>query len=549
MIRAMYGTAGPRRRLPNPGDDRGTMAFLLMIVLVGAMLSALIVPMIITQDRSTRFDKTRVQALDAAQAGIDVTVGVIRAAVSTNSSGTWGNTTKLPCGLLTGAVNGTGLAAYSVNIEYFINDPVSQPNPPTPPSPPAMMCSPGYGTFDVLTSAYTPNYARITSTGTVGAAINGSTAGRTLVTTYVFETANTNIPGGVIRINSAGSASMCMDAGSASPAVNTTLVLRPCSTSTPPAQQQVFAYRSDLTLQLLSSITPASGTCPTSPPTSPAPFCGLCLNSSSTPAASGNTIRLAKCAALGAPSPYTEQWSYDDYRSFQAVQSNGTPSPFCMNVANQIAGVQVMVASCNNATSADTTQFWIPAPSVGAGNAGPPQWINYLEFGRCLDIANTDITSDHLIDFPCKQSPQGPTQVSWNQKFTFIPNPLTPNSGQISTVSTIDSKKYCLTSPLSVGGLVTMGPQVSGKVTPCGSTVPASQTWTVNGGDPSLPYSVKYTVVDSAGFCLGLTPTRNSEVWSYIDVEKCIGSTEQKWNASPNVLAPALQNTKEIGPS
>ena len=34
--------------------------------------------MIITQDRTTRFDSTRVQALDAAQSGIDVTLGSIR---------------------------------------------------------------------------------------------------------------------------------------------------------------------------------------------------------------------------------------------------------------------------------------------------------------------------------------------------------------------------------------------------------------------------------------------------------------------------------------
>ena len=37
--------------------------------------------------------------------------------------------------------------------------------------------------------------------------------------------------------------------------MNTPVVLQACSTGTPPAAQQVFAYRSDLTLQLISSIT------------------------------------------------------------------------------------------------------------------------------------------------------------------------------------------------------------------------------------------------------------------------------------------------------
>ncbi len=530
-----------------------------MIVLVGVMLSALLVPMIITQDRTTRFDSTRVQALNAAQAGIDVTVGVIRAAVTTDPTGTWGSTVKLPCGPLTGAVNGTGLAAYSVKIEYFINDPVSELDySGSTQSPSAMKCSTGYGTFDVATSSYTPSYARITSIGTVGAAINGSSGGRTLVSTYVFQITNANIPGGVIRIFPAGSASMCMDAGSATPAENTALVLKTCSTSTPAAPQQVFAYRSDLTLQLRSSVTPATGTCQTTPPTSPTPYCGLCLNTSSTPAASGNTIRLSKCAALGSPSPSTEQWSYNNFGAYQAAQDSsyltGILPNLCMNVANQNSGTAVTLASCNNYNSLDTAQSWVPAPSVGAGNAataggsagasipGGIQWINYFEFGRCLDVTNTSINSDHLIDYPCKQNPQR-SQVLWNQKFTFTPDPLTPNSGQISTTPNL---KYCLTSPGVVGGLVTMGPQVLGVVTPCGATVPASQTWTVNGGSPSLPYSTKYTVVDSAGLCLGLTPTRNGEAWSYIDVETCNGSTEQKWNASPNVLTPALQNTREI---
>jgi len=51
------------------------MAILLMVVMVGLMVSALLVPMVITQNRVTRFDSTRVQALNAAQSGIDVTLG------------------------------------------------------------------------------------------------------------------------------------------------------------------------------------------------------------------------------------------------------------------------------------------------------------------------------------------------------------------------------------------------------------------------------------------------------------------------------------------
>ena len=182
---------GPTRvgRLSN---ERGSMAILMMVVLVGMMLSALLVPMIITQDRSTRFDMTRVQALDAAQSGIDVTLGVLRASVTNGI----GDSSKLPCGPLSGTVNSNSVAAYSVTIEYFTFDPLIEPYPTTR----AMNCVAGYGTFDTASGATTPGFGRFTSTGTVGTATNGSTAGRTLSATYGFRTSNVNILGGVVQI-------------------------------------------------------------------------------------------------------------------------------------------------------------------------------------------------------------------------------------------------------------------------------------------------------------------------------------------------------------
>ena len=76
-----FRTLSQRGGEVHPPDERGSMAILLMVVLVGLMLSALLVPMIITQSRNTRFDSTRLQALNAAQSGIDVTLGAIRASV------------------------------------------------------------------------------------------------------------------------------------------------------------------------------------------------------------------------------------------------------------------------------------------------------------------------------------------------------------------------------------------------------------------------------------------------------------------------------------
>jgi hypothetical protein len=117
----------------------------------------------------------------------------------------------------------------------------------------------------------------LTSTGTVGTAANGSTAGRTLTSTYGFRTVVSNLPGGVISIDPQ-SANLCMDVGSPTAPAGTAVVLQKCS-SAPPTPQQVFAYRTDLTLQLLSSVTSANPN-------------GLCLDSAATPAVATNPVQL-----------------------------------------------------------------------------------------------------------------------------------------------------------------------------------------------------------------------------------------------------------------
>ncbi len=529
-------------RLTGIDNERGSMAILLMVVLVGMMLSAMIVPVIITQDRTTRFDTTRVQALNAAESGIDVTIGLIRSSVSATTS--IGDSTKLPCGPLSGTVNTTGIAAYSVRIDYLTADPL-QPVKAGDPSP-LLLCDSRYGPYQQASSGnpggtVTPKFARLTSTGTVGTAINGSTAGRTLTSTYKFKTADTNFLGGVIKINPP-SASLCMDVGSATPAAGTAVMLQNCSTSNPPAPQQVFAYRTDLTLQLAST-APSNGVngCDRGTPSN----CGLCLDTAATPAAAGNAVKLDACGPLGSPASYTEQWSYNDgnpgqYQASNATSASTAPSQpgtrkndnlpdLCMTIAGKSAGLPVVVASCTGGA-----QPWVPSPSVGAGAAALPQWINFNEFGRCLDVTAEDVNTTHLIDFPCKQNPY-PGAVLWNQKFQVAQSSATPTyvGGQMS-VTTPAGLRYCLTSPDTDGVAVTM--------TPCSTST--LQQWTIYNGDKSLPYSAKYQIMNGA-LCLGLAPPVGSEVWSSIVVENCTGATDQKWNANPSVLSSSQKDTKE----
>ncbi len=494
-----------RTALP-AGDDRGSMSMLLLVMLVGLMFGSLLVPMILTSSRASTFDKTRVQAVDAAQAGIDVTLGVIRAG-TTNGIG---DSAKLPCGPGAGTVNSASVAAYSVVVEYFTADPKGEPYP----SSRAMRCVAGYGTFDTTSGATTPSYARITSTGSVGAPANGSSPSRTLVTTYVFRTSNVNILGGLLQVSGS---SLCLDAGAAAPPAGTTVVLRSCSSSTPAAAQQVFAYRTDLTLQLVSSITAAVPN-------------GLCLTPASLPAVAGDAVKLSACGPLGTPAAYTQQWSYNDNGQYQAAQSNsattGSLPNLCLNVAAQSVGQAAVVGGCGTG--------WVPSASVGPGAAALPQWVNFAEFGRCLDVTGQNVNSSFLIDYPCKQNPY-PAAKTWNQLFT-APSVagVVSATGPIST--TVGGTPYCLTSPSVDGGYVT--------VRTCAANT-AAQTWTVNGGDVSLSYSSKYTITNGT-LCLGLgAPNASLAAWSTIVVETCTGAADQKWNAVANVLNPAVKDTYE----
>lgn len=542
-------------RLTGIDNERGSITILLMVVLVGMMLSAMIIPVIITQDRTTRFDTTRVQALNAAESGIDVTIGLIRSSVSAATN--IGESTKLPCGPLSGTVNTTGIAAYSVGIEYFTADPL-QPVKAGDPSP-LLQCDPRYGPYQQASSGnpggtVTPKFARLTSTGTVGAAINGSTAGRTLTSTYKFKTADTNFPGGVIRVNpvSASDAPLCMDVGSATPAAGTAVMLQNCSTSNPPAPPQVFAYRTDLTLQLAST-APSNGVngCDRTTPTN----CGLCLNTSATPALAGNAIQLSACGPLGSPATYTQTWSYNDgnpaqYQAANATSASKAPTPgtndnlpnLCITTAGPSAGTPLIVGSCTGGA-----QAWIPSPSVGAGAATLPQWVNFSEFGRCLDVAYEQVINTHMFDFPCKQNPY-PGAVRWNQKFQAPPilTGSTSATGQMSTTvppGAANPGTYCLTSPTSSLNANTI---YDVTMQACGNS--SLQTWTVYGGDKSLPYSDKYRIKfgDQGGlYCLGLGAPYGNDQWSAIVVEPCTSATDQKWNANPSVLSSSQKDTKE----
>lgn len=529
-------------RLPSRHDDRGSMALALMAVVVGMMLAGLMLPMVIAQGRSSRFDISRVHALHAAQAGVDAMLGQIRQSTTTDSNGNvWGNSIGLPCWTqanpFSGTVDGVSSEQYSVYLSYYAS------NPTLTPAPSPMLCAAGYGTWDPTLQTSTPRYAIIHSTGTDGAATTGTSKGRTVASTYVFQTDDANIPGGQIRIYPDGSGNLwCLDAGSATPAAGTQLLLRACSTASPPSAQQTFAYRGDLSIQLVSSVSTAqpSGLCvDTSPTTHASTGVKIVLN----PCAVANP---AQCKVITACSPWNQQWSVDDNAHLRgALTDQSNTDSYCINAPSQSDGAAITLATCAGGIT-DTYQTWIPSPTAGAGMAGAAnnQIVNYRQFATCLDVTGQNINSSFLILYTCKQNPN-PNNVLWNQK--FAPSPALGSApATVLLKTTTGGVTYCLTSPLTSGGYPRM-------TTPCPASAvgKTAYSWTVyqtqdaNGLD--LPYAMKYTIVDANGQCLALGQNSDLYTGQYLKavMAPCDGTTSQKWNANASLDAARIVNTHE----
>jgi hypothetical protein len=184
-----------------------------------------------------------------------------------------------------------------------------------------------------------------------------------------------------------------------------------------------------------------------------------------------------------------------------------------------------------------------PDPQTGAGKAGgnttglpgspTNQYVNFGEFGRCLDVPAVNVNLGYLISYPCKQAPNSAT-LTWNQVWRWTA--VSGTRGRLSTNVGNTGNLHCLTAP-ATGVLVT--------VTPC-STGQASQDWIATGNSPSgvaSPYALLSTTRNE---CLSLDANLNTSYGaSKAVLEPCDGRPVQRWNAPP-MLAPAgLADRKE----
>jgi hypothetical protein len=471
----------------------------MLLILVGMSLSALLAPMVLTQVASTRLDARRVHALNAAQAGLDVALGHVRAA--TDSAGN-GALVRLPCAPLTGRVGAGGTATYEVTVSYFtaaatlMTDCVATGGPPIT----------------------VPAYARFDSRGSVTS--GGSTSIRSLGATYTFQTTNQNLAGGLIHVyRTALGQDLCLDAGSGSPTSGTEVRLQLCDAT---SAGQRFAYETNLSIALVSAKSQAI------------PL-GMCLDAG-TPQVVGASVRLRPC---GTPATLPQQqWSIDDSANFRGTSDGINLNSMCFNVRfPNTAGSTIILGGC--AGGYDNVHTFSPEASVGAGAAGPDagQVVNFKQFGRCIDVTEFNVNKGYLIVWPCKQAPDA-SKVGWNQKWAMpVIDPTShKGTGWITTDSTSNGVKYCLRSPEAT----TPGAYVT--VEPCPAAAQPGPTWTLNGATGS--YATSFVVMDSEGFCLSPTDPDaspadlygNGQEVSKIVVAVCDGSILQKWNADPNLL-------------
>jgi hypothetical protein len=492
-----------RRLTRSPTDDTGSLALALLLALVGMSLTALLVPVVLTQLSTTRSYVKRNHALNAAQGGLDVALAHIRAA---NDGAGNGELDELPCGPFAGSLVAGG-PRYQVTITYLAADPRGQTEAWIATN--AMTCLSGGG----VTS--TPAYAALRSEGDDEPS-GTFVARRTLRATYQFQTTNQNIAGGLIHVYQ-GSPDLCFDAGSTSPAAGTNLQLRACDSL---SRAQAFAYTDDLNLVLVSSKTASQ------------PL-GMCLDAAP---ASGTLVTFQPCVS---PAAARQRWSLNDSSRFQGTTDGISLNSLCFVIQTpNTAGSLIALGSCSG------TGSFTPEAAVGAGAAGASsgQLVNFSQFGRCLDVTEfwTWTTYGYLIDWPCKQAPSS-TQVGQNQRWTLptIAAGGTSGTGRISTlVQDPNTIPWCLQSP----GSVAAGQYVRIALCPLTGALPLNLTWTVFADTGA--YATSYQITDGYGYCLQATDQNATpaDLYPYgnrvakIIVRACDGSTLQKWNAPPGIL-------------
>jgi len=516
-------------------------ASMLILTMMGISLSQLVLAHRTTQ---------RNDALEAAEAALDAAIGAIRTSASgqVNVDGyPQGVLKNLPCnatdGFTIGGSTGSG-SAYKATVTYIDDtNPQGQTYPASTLN--QFLSQHGIACTGQGAPAEAPFYAVIQATGSDAASGPVAVPSRTIDETYTFQTTDQNIPGGLIYdylyAQQGPGFDLCLaDNNADGPQLGDHIYLETCALGSP---DQMWAYGTYDTIELTATEVSA-------PP-------GLCATSNT----SAGTVTLQTCLTSSDPNFYTQQWGVDDVGDLDSVATGGGPGNprECITQNWPALGNEVYLANASPNSTCDagfsSTQTWYPSAQAGAGDAGPntEQYVNYDEFGRCMDVTNQNTSWQYLIDYMCKQFPD-PSQLAWNQKFAI--NQVTymvdgvPQSWE--ELITVHNGPYCLTSPDATPNL-TEGVHAWVTVTACpelgaNNLVPAGDSnllWNVND-------STTYNVTDFYGNCLetdvadqGYPAGAGGDNFSTLATQVCNGSTAEKWNAPAITTSTGIDNAFE----
>ncbi len=488
--------------------------FIFVILMLG--ISASLAALLVAQPSAVYTAERTTNTIYAAQAGLQASLGQLRTAVVAGK----GEKSRLPCSTsgiaVKGSVDGTtASAAYEVRIRYFTTDPTPQPDSWRWNAANAIPCS---GTAP----STVPRYALLRSTG-VGATVAGLKDGegdRTVEAIYIFDVIDVNIPGGPILD---GAKAFCLEAASATAGAK--ISWRAVSGCTNDALTS-WVYDTDYKLKLASSIAGVQ----------------LCITdpldrTKETPPGTTTREAVLQVCDTGA-GRWRQLWSWEGSQSWQGQKDPYTAgkSGSCLAYSSAASGQRLQVRpSCNGSFAPDL------AVGPGASSKATNQIVNYLEFGRCFDVTNENITWSYMINYPCKQDPTGTgNELRWNHKFYY--NEPTGGIG-LSAPQTITVK--------DAGGTVYCLQASANNATPAytvfrACTGGANQKW-VRAGDTG-DYKSSYLFTDTFGRCLDVDPTDLFAGFvSKVVMSACNGGLSQKWNAPPAAAGSEFGSFKEVG--
>jgi hypothetical protein len=511
-------------RAAEHSEDGMALLLSLMLIMIVAAMAVLMLGVVVAQVKPTMFGTKNQQTVFAAEAGIDATMSQLRLALGAEdlvTHKTYGDSRKLPCSVQ-GHLGGTNATLqYTVTITYFDTDPKGKDQAWRDAN--KLACSPTNGV------SIAPSFAVISAEG-MDAKVAGmsATAGdRTVETVYTFQVSNNNINGGVIY---AFGDTFCLQADGQT--AGSTITYVPAAGCREDDPRRLWSWGTDYALRL--SVTDLGTGTP------------MCITGR--PATAGANVIATLQPCTGATN---QEFSWEGGARWRGENAAGTDySTFCLGAGSAVAdltGVKVQIGWCG---PGDTAQgSFDPDARVGAGAAGyaTNQIVNFLEFGRCMDVTNENVTMPYMIVYPCKQDPSGGSKLKWNHKWYYTEPGGTVGSlaGQWISVNNGGSSgtagaKYCLTSP----ALATSPANVTMQVCSGSAASPAAnQRWVRNA--LMSTYADSWTFTDQYGRCISLGDKMPSTSWSTMVMATCTGGPEQKWNAPAKGQAASLDDFRE----